>query len=77
MDLIFHKESLGPWTFLRILIKIMNKKRQQKLRRGVTRENQKRQGYFDGRFVERSERVKKLYTRKNKHKNKGYGGDEN
>ena len=34
------------------------------------RENQKEMGYFDGRFVERSEKSKKKYTRKNKHKGK-------
>jgi hypothetical protein len=36
---------------------------------GVVREFQKEQGYFDGRFVARTERSKKLYTRKRKHKN--------
>lgn len=40
-----------------------------KLNVGVTREFQKEQGYFDGRFVSRTERSKKLYTRKRKHKN--------
>jgi hypothetical protein len=40
-----------------------------KLNVGVTREFQKEQGYFDGRFVPRIERSKKLYTRKRKHKN--------
>jgi len=34
---------------------------------GVTRKFQKEQGYFDGRFVERKEPSKKLYTRKQKH----------
>lgn len=36
---------------------------------GVVRKFQKEQGYFDGRFVARTERSKKLYTRKLKHKN--------
>jgi hypothetical protein len=40
-----------------------------KLNNGVVREFQKEQGYFDGRFVSRTERSKKLYTRKRKHKN--------
>jgi len=35
----------------------------------VVREFQKEQGYFDGRFVARIDRSKKLYTRKRKHKN--------
>ena len=35
---------------------------------GVTRESQKQQGYFDGRFVARTVQSKKLYTRKNKHR---------
>ena len=76
MVLIFLKESLDPWILLRILIKIMNKKDQQKMKLGVTRENQKEQGYFDGRFVERSEKLKNKYNRKPKHKNKSYDGDE-
>jgi len=42
----------------------------QKLKHSAVRESQKEQGYFDGRFVERSESSKKLYTRKQKHKNK-------
>ena len=41
-----------------------------KLNKGVVREFQKDQGYFDGRFVARAEPSKKLYTRKRKHKNK-------
>jgi len=40
-----------------------------KINVGVTREFQKEQGYFDGRFVSRIEKSKKLYTRKRKHKN--------
>jgi hypothetical protein len=36
---------------------------------GVVRKFQKEQGYFDGRFVARTDRSKKLYTRKRKHIN--------
>lgn len=32
------------------------------------REDQIESGYFDGRFVERSEKSKKAYSRKKKHK---------
>lgn len=35
---------------------------------GKQRENQVAQGYFDGRFVERSEESKKVYKRNSKHK---------
>ena len=41
-----------------------------KMNVGVTREYQKEQGFFDGRFVSRSEKSKKLYNRKIKHKSK-------
>jgi hypothetical protein len=41
----------------------------QKTRIGVTREKQKEEGYFDGRFVEKSEKLKTAYKRKPKHKN--------
>ena len=34
---------------------------------GNQRENQVAQGFFDGRFVERSEESKKVYKRKPKH----------
>ena len=34
---------------------------------GATREVQKQQGYFDGRFVESTNASKKQYTRKQKH----------
>ena len=40
-----------------------------KMNIGVTRELQKQQGYFDGRFVERTIQSKKQYTRKQKHRN--------
>ena len=39
---------------------------------GVTREFQKEQGFFDGRFVERVDKSKKAYSRKEKHKNKNW-----
>ena len=35
---------------------------------GNQRENQVAQGFFDGRFVERSEESKKVYKRNTKHK---------
>lgn len=35
---------------------------------GKQRENQIAQGFFDGRFVERSEESKKVYKRNSKHK---------
>jgi len=38
---------------------------------GVVRKDQVLQGFFDGRFVQRSVKSKKLYNRKNKHKNTG------
>lgn len=41
-----------------------------KMNIGVARKYQKEQGFFDGRFVSRTERNKKAYTRKNKHKSK-------
>lgn len=43
-----------------------------KINLGASRESQKQQGFFDGRFVARTEQSKKTYTRKNKHKNKSY-----
>ena len=44
-----------------------------KIRLGASRESQKEQGFFDGRFVARSEESKKKYKRKPKHPN---GDDE-
>jgi hypothetical protein len=46
------------------------KSQMQKIRLGATRESQRKQGFFDGRFVERSIPSDKVYTRKTKHKNK-------
>jgi hypothetical protein len=40
-----------------------------KIRLAASRESQKQQGYFDGRFVARTIPSKKNYTRKSKHKN--------
>jgi hypothetical protein len=45
------------------------KKETIKMNIGVVRELQKQQGYFDGRFVERTTPSKKQYTRKQKHRN--------
>ena len=42
----------------------------QKIRLGATRQSQKEQGYFDGRFVARSIPSAKSYTRKTKHKHR-------
>lgn len=43
-----------------------------KMNVGATRNSQKEQGYFDGRFVSRTESSKKDYKRKQKHKSKGW-----
>jgi hypothetical protein len=43
-----------------------------KMNVGATRNSQKEQGYFDGRFVGRTESSKKDYKRNSKHKNKGW-----
>ena len=43
-----------------------------KMNLGATRNSQKEQGYFDGRFVSRAEKSKKDYKRNSKHKNKGW-----
>ena len=45
-----------------------NKKDIRALAKKNVRENQKESGFFDGRFVERSEESKKKYKRGNKHK---------
>jgi hypothetical protein len=41
-----------------------------KMEQHIVRESQKKQGFFDGRFVQRSEKDKTKYSRKTKHKNK-------
>jgi hypothetical protein len=38
-----------------------------KIRLAASRESQKNQGFFDGRFVQRAEESKKTYKRKLKH----------
>ena len=38
-----------------------------KIRLAASRESQKSQGYFDGRFVQRAEESKRTYKRKPKH----------
>ncbi len=38
-----------------------------KINLGASRKSQLEQGYFDGRFVQRSQQSKKVYTRKQKH----------
>lgn len=40
-----------------------------KMNVGATRLKQIKDGFFDGRFVARTEPSKKVYTRKTKHKN--------
>ena len=40
-----------------------------KIESGRVREDKKKQGFFDGRFVTRAEEDKKKYSRKQKHKN--------
>jgi hypothetical protein len=39
-----------------------------KINLGASRKSQLEQGYFDGRFVQRAEQSKKVYTRKQKHR---------
>lgn len=43
-----------------------------KMNVGATRQSQKEQGFFDGRFVTRTEKSKKDYKRNQKHKGKGW-----
>ena len=45
---------------------------QHKMKRTQVRKYQVEAGFFDGRFVSRSETPKNLYTRKTKHKNLQY-----
>ena len=47
-----------------------DKEKVHKLIVGKQREKQISQGFFDGRFVERTEESKKKYKRKEKHKDK-------
>lgn len=46
-----------------------SQERLRKLRLGSVREDQKAQGFFDGRFVTKTVDSKKNYSRKEKHKN--------
>ena len=48
----------------------MKKPDLHKIKLAASRESQKSQGFFDGRFVARSEESKKNYKRKPKHPNK-------
>ena len=43
-----------------------------KINLAASRESQRQQGYFDGRFVARVEQSKKTYTRKHKHKKQAH-----
>ena len=47
-----------------------NKDKLHKMTVGKQREKQVEQGFFDGRFVQRSEESKKVYRRKDKHPKK-------
>ncbi|MDB4710299.1 hypothetical protein OAF16_01060 [Flavobacteriales bacterium] len=48
----------------------ISKNKMHLLKMGVVRAYRKEQGYFDGRYVSRVQEGKKMYSRKNKHKNK-------
>jgi hypothetical protein len=52
-------------------IKKMTKAQLLKVKIGASRKSQKEQGFFDGRFVQRSEVSKKIYNRK-RDLNKGF-----
>lgn len=47
-------------------IKKISKAEMLKMKIGATRNSQKEQGYFDGRFVQRAIVCKKIYNRKRK-----------
>jgi len=47
---------------------IITKDQLLKLESGRVREDKKKQGFFDGRFVTRTQDSKKKYSRKEKHK---------
>ena len=49
---------------------IMKKYDQHKVKRGVIRKDKLEAGFFDGRFVSRSETPKNIYSRTIKHKKK-------
>lgn len=46
----------------------INKEQLVQINVAATRESQRTQGFFDGRFVQRSEPSKKIYKRQRKHK---------
>ena len=48
------------------------KNKVQKLVLAKMREERKKQGFFDGRFMQKSEPSKKHYSRKTKHKNQKF-----
>ena len=48
----------------------MTKAQLFKIKIGASRKSQKEQGFFDGRFVQRSEVSKKIYNRKKEVKNR-------
>jgi hypothetical protein len=48
----------------------MKQSAMQQIRLAASRESQREQGYFDGRFVARAIPSKKNYSRKQKHPNK-------
>lgn len=52
--------------------KLSSKAALHRLKLGADRDAQKAQGYFDGRFVQRSEPSAKIYKRKQKHNAKNY-----
>jgi len=46
----------------------INKDKLLQINVAASRESQREQGFFDGRFVQRAEPSKKVYKRKSKHK---------
>jgi hypothetical protein len=52
--------------------KLSSKAALHRLKLGADRDTQKEQGFFDGRFVQRSEPSAKVYKRKQKHNAKNY-----
>ena len=52
--------------------KLSSKTALHRLKLGADRDTQKEQGFFDGRFVQRSEPSAKVYKRKQKHNAKNY-----
>lgn len=50
----------------------ITKKQLHNINISAVRQSQKEAGFFDGRFVSRTEEDKKKYSRKRKHKNKDY-----